>query len=37
MEFQYTFSKFADDTQLGVTDTPGVCAAIQVDLNKLEN
>ncbi|PKU48585.1 rna-directed dna polymerase from mobile element jockey-like [Limosa lapponica baueri] len=33
-----TLSKFTDDTKLGgVADTPYGCAAVQSDLNRLEN
>ena len=33
-----SFSKFADDMKPGrVVDTPGGCAAIQRDLDRLEN
>lgn len=33
---EWTFSKFTDDIKLGeVVDIPGVCAAIQQDLERL--
>lgn len=35
---EFTFTKFADNTKFGgVDDTPEGFAAIQKDLNKLEN
>lgn len=37
-EIECTLSKFVNDTKLGgMTDTPEVCAALQQDLNRLEN